>query len=286
MRATDLVRFIAARHNIWELRNQGHPSPWTQDPILRNYRFCNVYRNLDTQTRLIHDNWLTPHNWDPDVWFAMVLARLVNWWPTLQAMGYPVPWHANVRKRVWAGYCERLNAKQKVFTGAYMVRADAVISGSKMDYLMQYVLTPLWAARLTVRPRTGDTLADFHARLMQHRDMGSFMAAQVVADVKYAEGGPLYKARDFLTWAASGPGSRRGLNRVLGRDVNAPWREGDWADQFDVLRRAVTIQLRAEYPHMPTVSGQDLQNCLCEFDKYERVRLGQGRPRSLFKPST
>lgn len=30
------------------------------------------------------------------------------------------------------------------------------------------------------------------------------------------------------------------------------------------------------------LSAQDLQNCLCEFDKYERVRLGEGRPKQLY----
>jgi hypothetical protein len=27
---------------------------------------------------------------------------------------------------------------------------------------------------------------------------------------------------------------------------------------------------------------QDIQNCLCEFDKYQRVKLNQGKPRSSY----
>jgi len=34
---------------------------------------------------------------------------------------------------------------------------------------------------------------------------------------------------------------------------------------------------------MPKIHMQDLQNCLCEFDKYERVRLGEGRPRNGYR---
>jgi hypothetical protein len=30
--------------------------------------------------------------------------------------------------------------------------------------------------------------------------------------------------------------------------------------------------------------GQDLQNCLCEMDKFERVRLGEGKPKRRFVP--
>jgi hypothetical protein len=29
--------------------------------------------------------------------------------------------------------------------------------------------------------------------------------------------------------------------------------------------------------------AQDLQNCLCEFDKYERARLGEGTPKQIYK---
>lgn len=28
--------------------------------------------------------------------------------------------------------------------------------------------------------------------------------------------------------------------------------------------------------------AQDIQNCLCEFDKYERVRLGEGAPKQRY----
>lgn len=272
-----LLSFIKERHAVYERRAAGQPWPWTEDPILREYRFCNVYRNLDKETQLIHTNWLHKHAEEPDMWFAMTVARLVNWWPTLEMIPFPVPWRPAVFKDAMAA---RKAMGAKVFTGAYMVRADAVVSGSKADYLADYVLGPLWAARKTVRPRAGDTLDAFHRRLMIYRDMGSFMAAQVVADTKYAAN-PLRDAPDWWTWAASGPGSRRGLNRVLGRPVSSPWKESVWRVYFEDLHKEVTMTLGTS---LPRLSGQDLQNCLCEYDKNERVRLGEGHPRSRYIP--
>ena len=280
-----LVDFIMERERVRLRKEAGDSAPWTDDPILREWRFCNVRRNDDRQTRLIHQGWLTPHGEDPDVWFAMVVARLINWWPSLNAVGYPVPWSPARFKLALAA---RTKKKEKVFTGAYMVRADAVVSGLKSDYLADYVLTPLWAARKEVRPRSGDTLAAFHARLTQFRDMGSFMAAQVVADVKYAEGSPLRWAEDWATWAAPGPGSLRGLNRVCGDPPDTPWNGRTpsrvWEDVFERCRQLVLMQLSTTA--LGNLTGQDLQNCLCEFDKYERVRLGEGRPRSRYTPTT
>jgi hypothetical protein len=175
----------------------------------------------------------------------------------------------------------RKAAGQKVFTGAYMVRADAVVSGSKAAYLADYVLTPMWRDRDVIRPRKGDTLDAFHQRLMGYRDMGSFMAAQVVADAKYFDA-RLARAKDWHTWAASGPGSRRGLNRVMGREVDSQWKEDKWGAQFAELHESLDLRLQLLLG-LP-VTGQDLQNCLCEYDKYERVRLGEGKPRSRYTP--
>lgn len=277
----NLLHFIVERHSIYTKKAAGLPAPWTEDPVLQQYRFCNVYRNLDTQTQLIHDNWLHPHADNPDVWFAMTVARLVNWWPTLAAVKLPLPWHP---ERFVKAMDVRKAAGEKVFTGAYMVRADAVVEGSKAAYLAHYVLQPMWEARKALRPRAGDTLDAFHRRLMGYRDMGSFMAAQVVADVKYATAGHLAQAEDWHTWAASGPGSRRGLSRLRGYPVSTDWKESIWRAAFSDLYATITPMIAAA--GLPTVTGQDLQNCLCEYDKHRRVQLNQGRPRSRYTPST
>lgn len=273
MNVKPLLAFIDERANIYRRRQAGLPPPWTKDPILAQYRFCNVYRNWDKQTKLIHANWLAKSR-TQDAWFAMVVARLVNWWPTLAELKYPVPWDPEDFITVLN---RRKEAGEKVFTGAYMVRADPAADGSKASYLATQVLTPIWEGRAHIRPHKGDTLDAFHARLMEFRDMGSFMAAQVVADVKYDVKSPLRNAPDWDYWAASGPGSRRGLNRVLGREVDAPWAEEEWRTAFAELYSNVGPLV---------ITGQDLQNCLCEFDKHQRALLGQGTPRSKYVPPT
>ena len=35
--------------------------------------------------------------------------------------------------------------------------------------------------------------------------------------------------------------------------------------------------------YVPKLEMREIEHCLCEFDKYERTRLGQGRPRSFYK---
>lgn len=275
MRALDLTEFIWERHQIYRRKLKGLPKPWTGDSILRSYRFCNVYRELDRETVWIRENWRVPMEQHEDLWFAMVIARLINWSPTLAEMRPPLPWNAQAFVQ---DLHSRRKAKSKVFGGAYIVSTNGV-KMDKAEYLAERVLTPLWVDREHLRPYPTEALSIWHEALMEYQGMGSFIAAQVVADTKFAP--RLKKVPDWWTFAASGPGSRRGLNRVLVRPVDQPWNELEWRAALRELQKEVTPIIRKA--KMPRISAQDLQNCLCEFDKYERVRLGEGRPRSTYQ---
>jgi alpha-glutamyl/putrescinyl thymine pyrophosphorylase clade 1 len=86
-----------------------------------------------------------------------------------------------------------------------------------------------------------------------------------------------------MTFAVPGPGSKRGLNRVLGRPKDASWRDEDtWRAAFRQLREQITPEL--ERIGLGDLHASDLQNCLCEFDKHERVRLGEGKLKRRFIP--
>ena len=79
-----------------------------------------------------------------------------------------------------------------------------------------------------------------------------------------------------------GPGSARGLNRVCGNERDEKWKQDQWLQVLQELQVLVNEALPELPTAWPKLDAQNLQNCLCEFDKYERVRLGEGRPRSLF----
>lgn len=275
-----LLTFARERHRITLKRAQGLPPPWTSDPILQAFRFCSVYRELDRVTIWIRENWRDRNRNDPDLWFAMMVARFVNWPATMEELGYPVPWEPETFLGVMD---DRRSRRLKCYGGAYVIRADSGTPGrSTAAYQVAEMFDPFWARRAELRPRPDDTLCSYHMTLGQLFGLGSFMAAQVVADLKYVP--PLASATDWQSFAASGPGSRRGLNRVLGRPVRAPWTEDDWRMELGRLREWFNLRWD-DGDAYPALHAQDLQNCLCEFDKMERVRLGEGRPRAKFRPT-
>ena len=84
------LHWIRERENARVNKTQGKPKPWTEDPIIQQYRFCNVEREKDTVSQWIHSNWCEPNVDHPNLVFAMVVARLFNWPPTLERLGFPL----------------------------------------------------------------------------------------------------------------------------------------------------------------------------------------------------
>lgn len=277
----DFAKFIIEREKIRvKKEKECCDPPWTKDPILAKYRFCNVRRNDDRVTRWLLQSWYPQFAANPDYWFTGIVARLLNQPEALEAIkDYVLPFQP-------AKFMETLQARAreglKNFNAAYIVSTNG-LSMDKVQYITYNVLNIVWEDRDNMRPKHGDTLDVYHRMLMSYDGLGSFIAAQVVADAKYLTRSPLYKASDWGTFAASGPGSRRGLNRLYGNAPESSYPESRWRADFEyVLEQTNLILMRHPLFDNP-LSGQDMQNCLCEFDKYERARLGEGTPKQIYK---
>src|SRR5690242_16516522 len=70
--------FAAERQHIFEARLAGEPAPWTDDPILSEYRFCNAFRAADrvSQHLIQHAAYGNPDADADDLFLRVVLHRL------------------------------------------------------------------------------------------------------------------------------------------------------------------------------------------------------------------
>lgn len=217
----------------------------------------------------------------------LCIARQINFPETLnELINFPGAWptHAAGFDPARIGVCmdARKAAGKQVYTGAYMIRAESDpmkpwYSWSKQRYMGEIVLGRVWADR----NRFSDVLAGpgtleaMHTELMRYTGWGPFMSYQAVVDMRFCPK-VLGSAPDRDHWAAAGPGTLRGLWRLYAEDrVNA---------SQDLARD----RLRLLWPQIVEASGvemdfSDVPNILCEFDKYQRVAKGEGRPRSLYK---
>jgi hypothetical protein len=114
----------------------------------------------------------------------------------------------------------------------------------------------------------------------KYTGFGGFMAYEVACDLRYTR--YLKSAPDLRTWAHAGPGAKRGLNRLLGKGAKERPFLSDAAAAESMCWLLGKID--AAWPHAPALELREIEHSLCEFDKYERARLGEGRPRSYFHP--
>ena len=274
--------FIRAREALRLRKESGAAWPWTDDPILRAYRFCNVNPEHDRVTRWIRA-WVEPYAQHANLWIALALARFVNWPPTLDAISFPTVWdHWYTDGAIEA--IGRVTARgEKASPGAYLLRGNGAGPGGKAIYTVRTVLEPMFCrlhgefCALDRSPPDTRSLRQTHEWLRACYGVGGFMADLIVSDLRHTR--YLDRATDIDTWAFAGPGAVRGLNRLRGAPITQrlPQTEAR-ATMLELLEIAA-----AEIPEIK-LELHAVESVLCELDKYERVRLGEGKPRARYVP--
>lgn len=268
------INFIVERDKIRANRDAGFPAPWTEDPILRDYRFCNIRREDDRVTRWIHDNWLSQVHDNPgDAIGAMTVARQVNLIETLDELGPPMPW---VPSRFVKVIQNRRKRGLPAYNAAYIIHCGSLKPGmSKADYIAYDVIDPIMRNRRTLGKALGNSLQALYDQLVTYTGMGSFMAGQTIADVKWSTLG--VEAPDRDTFVAPGPGSQRGLGWLV------DGKPRQW-NHVDFILRLQELRTRVNNDTLFELDAQNVQNCLCEFSKYMKAKSGNGFPKQKFSP--
>lgn len=239
-------------------REAGLCKPWSPDRIFQTVRFCNVHREDDKVTKWIRENWNRPG--DP-AW-KFVLGRMINLPESLEGC---LPW--NTLSDMKEQLKDHRALGHKVFTSAYTISTCGK-SMDKLDYVFDWVVQTVKEAG---EPEH-DSCESTWKSLTCIDGLGSFLAAQVVADMKNTAGHPLALAEDFWTFSKPGPGSLRGLSWYL---YGGP--TGVTATFYDSALRVCRAEVDPLIPtSIPRISDQDFQNCLCEFSKYMKVSRDAG----------
>jgi hypothetical protein len=249
--------FVAARQRAYWAREAGGPPPYSDDPALARYHFCNVYREADRGTR-----WFQAHR-PPrqrslegyaDVLWAAVAYRLVNRIATFEAYGR-IP--ARGERVAWVEFLVRRNALgEQVFTGRHMNRGVAC-------YAMTLEALDPRCREYAEQLAETSTLAEACDRLRQLPSVGPFFAWQIVCDL--VESGVVPSDDD---WALLGPGARAGA--ALVRVDLPPLDVARWLRdaQIELLDGAV-LKPPPEAPG--PFSLKNVEHALCEYARYVRA---------------
>lgn len=262
--------WINERHSIYTKRARGEAKPWTFDPILRDYKFTNAFRQLDRGTVWLRDNFLLPYISDSDdlIAFNICWYRMFNWWKTGEFLGWQRDWKPDI---VAYDLTNWMNEGNQVFTGAHIVYSRPGLP--KIDAIVD-VCTELWDSRFDIVKSCDQRSLQTTFDVLREVDcVGGFMAYEMVSDMRWTR--LLCNAKDIMTWANPGPGAKRGLARL-----GAPYKPDAAAIQS--MHSLLLESAGFLDDHVPPLEMREIEHSLCEFDKYCRVKFGEGEPRSRF----
>lgn len=262
--------WIEERESVRLRKDDGKPRPWTDDEVIGTYRFCNVRRMDDRVSRWLLNNWYLPNKNHSNMVVAVSVARHFNLPNILDMIGFPRKWSPETIKDKIR--CHKLGGNP-VFNHAYMVRGND--GKDKVGSVMDYTIQPLYDDPPVVDTKSMQTTwGVIHARY----GFGSFMAGQVVADLRWALSGSW---KDRKKWAPIGPGSKRGMNRLLERPLESGIKNPQFEVELGDVIQICIARLDDSITHR--LEAIDYQNCLCEFDKYERTLFDGRRPKSIYR---
>jgi hypothetical protein len=274
-----LWAYIKERENIRLRKEAGQPWPWTKDKILQSGKFTNVQREYDRTTKEFHS--VFSHHYrtaPPEV--LLLNCAIARWFGTAEFY-HSLGWQSSFNAYVLESAANaRMAAGRAVFTRAYVI-TNGGQSIPKTEYVSHKVLASLWFRAKGVVERIDQTRTwragyDQLRHAEGHGGTG-FMAKEVLLDyITYVPA-----LVDRYGWTPVGPGAMRGLGRILAQDPNAKAKDpldtillildkvGPWWQEMSYGQRAL--------------SAHDIQFCLCEYDKYERVRLGEGKMKNQYE---
>lgn len=266
-------KFAAERQHVFEARIAGAPGPWTQDRILQEYKFCNVYRAADRVSQyLIRDVAYRDDDSSPaDRLFQIVAFRNfsnVGTWETVVEILGRSPRIADLDSGLFeAALTEAKNRNGGLYTGAFILCATDAY-GRKTKHLNHVELfrDMFVRSRLAERILEAESLEEVYDLLHTFPLMGDFMSYQMAIDLNYSEH-MNFSENDFTK---PGPGALRGIKKVFS-DL------GGLTPQEVIMwmvdnQEAEFARLELDFSGLwgRPIQAIDAQNLFCETDKYCR----------------
>lgn len=277
--AGSLKSFMEERHEMYIRRFvRNEPPPWSEDPAMRLVFLTNVYRELDRVTIWIRENIREPFAESKALWHMLTAARLVNLPETLEELIKRGVWEKDRfhRERFEFTMKSLQDEGKKIYTNAYMLWGGLDKGRPKWDLQAEH-LELMWDMRDSVEAALGGTLHEAWAELLNYPSLGGFVAYEVVCDLRYTR--YLRDAPDIMTWTHPGPGAKRGLNWILGRDREAP------ISMDKAIREMVRLheKIAPEWPHDPPLELREIEHSLCEYDKLVSYKILAKRPKRFYQ---
>lgn len=266
-------RFAAERQNIFFQRVKGTAAPWTDDPILSEYKFTNAYRASDRVSQYLIKNVIySGEQTFAEVFFRTLLFKFFNRIETWELLKKEIG-EISLKEFSLPRYDQVLTAAMKigtrVYSPAYIMPSGGPASPWPRKHTMHLQLLQRMM-REDLPARIGDTkyMSEGFELLRGYPTIGDFLAYQYITDLNYSK----FLKYTEMEFTIPGPGAKDGIRKCF--------------SNLGGLTESEIIQLVAERQEVEfarlgldfkSLWGRplqliDCQNLFCEVDKYSRVK--------------
>ena len=299
------TNFVKERYNIHVRKDVlKKKKPWTNDPILQQYRFTNVRREHDTETKWVIDNVTSNSDLSyEDKLLNCILFRLFNKHETAELLDMPIEfsenWNPESYRHLFKEALED-NPKRVFFTGAfntgglkralkwYLPKDDPE---GDMNMRMLWFIKYLMGERICEKISSCKSQKEVVDLMCSFIGLGRFLSYQIFVDFTYIENFSFSENE----YTVAGPGCKRGLKYLFqDRDdmsyeeclfwIRDNWTRLNYKYVKHEYNKIYTYELLKDLPDWDReMNVMSLENCFCEFSKYMKIKLGEGRTKRKYQ---
>lgn len=284
-------------------------SPWTEDSILQSFRFTNVKRWQDRESRWLINN-ITDNNrvsyvdkiyncilfrsWNKGNSFDIICGKGITVKDLLET---PIE---EFRNRIEA--YEKDNPKYVWFTNAfntggikqtwkYRGKPYSFNLKDRIEYddpelniplRMIYMIRDCINQGLADKIKASKTAEEVFKVLKSIRGCANFLAYQIYVDLTYIKEFP-FSEDEFVV---AGPGCKKGENFLFNNKNGLSYEEALFYIRDNQEELLKPFDLNEEYAYLPPenrrLTVMDIENSMCELSKYCKAFYETGRPRNKY----
>lgn len=290
MDISNFYEFIYQRQLIWHKRHVlKEAAPWTIDPVLTKYKFCNVYRELDAST--LHLKYWVLDNPEvklKDKIFNIILFRFFN---VSNFYGDVLMNRALEAKSFKSNqFIPHFDAMQKL---RVLIKNDAIhVCGTmfpghpiRNQILMTMEQVGRGIEMITHSMGKEQTLQNYFNILQYIKGVGPFLAYQMAQDIGYIE---KMAPTDLNKFVHVGPGAVEGL-KILCLGTDAIHSYTDRCKYLFEMQGALlpldwsNIYYKNPYYKSEFLSLGNIQHSICEYRKKCKLETNPKARKRLYK---
>ena len=287
-------QFASRRQAAFERRLAGKNAPWSDDPILQEFKFCNVYRAADrvSQYMIREVCYADEVGSAADRAFQIVAFRTfskISTWNRLMALLDGPPLIRNLADGSFVAALDRIKREDGgLYTGAFILCANKAFGHDEKHHNHAALFEKMFVQDGVADRLIGANSFEGLVRTLEgYPLMGPFMAYQTAVDLNYSE------LTDFSEndYTQAGPGAVRGLAKVFeSLGDYTPSEAIQWmVDQQEVEFERLDLPFSGLFGR--PLHAIDCQGLFCETDKYCReaapeLASNRSRIKARYRPST